>query len=232
MTRDKKAVVSAMVAKNDSYIATKEVRIYTPLRFKDKNLITFGDATYILGIFAYVVDGNKYAISLSPSMVSVEPDFVNEVYIDQTVYLELIFEKGSRVIVDRNLINDDKLLYHIYNEVLSQGNIPKFFNYDSLSYLFNFDKYFTGTKVANSILIIHLLLSLVARDPNDLNNYFRTVYKKELADSAVFIPIRSVTHGATNTTARLMNGYFTDKTISALNNPSTREEDIEHILRL
>ena len=52
-----------------------------------------------------------------------------------------------------------------------------------------------------------------------------------LSRPPALIPFRSVTYGATNTTAKLMGAYFDEGLTSALVNPSQRTEKIEELLR-
>jgi hypothetical protein len=46
----------------------------------------------------------------------------------------------------------------------------------------------------------------------------------------VYIPLRSVTYTATNTTNKLAGSYFQEGLVSALVSPSERKERIESIL--
>lgn len=77
-----------------------------------------------------------------------------------------------------------------------------------------------------------MLLSVIARNPDDLNQFFRQVTTGKDLERVKFIQLRSSTHGANNTTARLLGSHFSDNLTSALVNPSDREENIERILRM
>ena len=64
--------------------------------------------------------------------------------------------------------------------------------------------------------------------------YYRSVINNRSdlkKNPPVFIPLRSVVYGATNTTNKLAGSYFNEGVISALVSPSTRIEPIEELLR-
>lgn len=224
-------VRAALKKQGNQLIAKERMRIVIPTRYRSKQLARFGSETQTLGIFMYVLDDNSYALSMAPAIMTILPDDTKDSLLDGQESTEFIFEKGSVVVANVEVIRDAKLLYYIYNEVISTGNVPAFFDYLSLGRLFDFAMHFTGTNPASSVSIMHLLISLVARDPKDLNLYFRQSTTGTDFKDATYISIRSTTHGANNTIAKIMGGYFSDKVTSALVNPATEEEPIEHILR-
>lgn len=231
LKRDAPAVHAAMKEVGDKVIALKEIKLYVPTRFRDKGLIMISSDVFVLGCHLLVVDDTKFAITNIPGMMRVAPDDINDVSIDGVSHLELVFLPGSVIYVNKQIVKNDKLLYHIYNEMLSRGNIPVYLDYLDRGRLFDYAQEFGGAKLANSISILHLLISLVSRDPNDLNKFFRQVTDGKDMQNLATLPIRSVTHGSSNAVGRIMSGHFSDKTTAALVNQSHEEENIEHILR-
>ncbi|MAP22093.1 MAG: hypothetical protein CL582_14275 [Alteromonadaceae bacterium] len=217
--------------KDGSVITTKGCKIYIPTRFRDKSLATIGKETYILGLFMIAVEDKYYAVNNVNAMMRIEPSSINTVSIENKDYFEFVFEQNDTVFPSTDLVKDDTLLYYIFDEVVSKGNIPAYMNYLDLGHLFDTAQQFAGVKLVSTPTVMHMLLSKLARDPGDLNTYFRQVSNGDDLDNARFLQLRSNTHGATNTTARLMGSYFSDNITSALVNPAEREENIERILR-
>ncbi len=214
-----------------SVVTSKGCKIYIPARFRDKHLAELGNETYILGIFMMTVEDRFYAVNIVNAMMRIEPTSVNNVVLEGKDYIEFIFEAGDVVFPTTDLVQTNKLVYYIFDEIVAKGNVPVYIGYDDLCNLFETSEVFAGVRLASTPTIMHMLLSKIARDPNDLNTYFRQVTNGLDQDTVRYISLRSSTHGATNTTARLLGSYFSDNITSALVNPSEREENVERILR-
>lgn len=215
-----------------SVVAKKEVKLYIPTRFRDKNLCTIANETYVLGIFMLVVDDRYYAINNINAMMRIEPSSVNTVVLNDKDHFEFVFDAGDVVFASTDLVKEDKLLYYIFDEIVAKGNVPVYLDYLDLGRLFDTAPKHAGVTLASTPTILHMLLSVVARDPDNLNQYFRQVTDGQDFDRVRFVQLRSATHGANNTTARLLGSHFSDNLTSALVNPSDREENIERILRM
>ena len=209
-------------------------KIYIPEKYQDHRLVTIGVETYILGICAFVVDDLYYGVSKAPTMLRIEPDSIATVKVDDVSYFEFTFDKNSAVIANTNVVQDDKLLYAIYNEFIAKGSIPWYITYRDLGELFSLSKEYTGVRLGANHVIHELIAATITRDPNNLNKQFRHVLesKKDLDTlEPRIIKLNSVSHGATNTTAKLIGAYWDEGVTSALVNPSERIEPIEDILR-
>lgn len=217
---------------NDTVITEKGCRIYIPEKYQDSRLVTVGVETYILGLFGIVV-GNQYGVSMAPTQMRIEPDVVQTVKIDDVEYLEFTFEPKSVVIANVNVVQDNQLLYSIYNEFISKGNVPWYFNYKDLGDLFELSKYYTGTKLGANHVIPEIIVATISRNPENLKQHYRHTLKtpKDLKTDPKVVKLNSVTYGATNTTTKLIGAYYGDGINSALVHPSTKEEPIEEVLR-
>lgn len=216
---------------NGSIMTAKGCSIYIPSRYREKQFATFNRDIYILGIFAIRV-GKYYSVNNVIAKMKVLPDLVNEVTIDDDEYTELVFDPGSIVIASTALVKDDKLPYYVYDEFVSKGNVPKFFGYDDLINLFKSTKKHCGVSFASSPTILHMVLTMIARDSKDLNKFFRTIATDTNQDDVAYVSLSSTTHGANNTTARLIGAHFTDNITTALTTTSLVEENYEHNVRL
>jgi hypothetical protein len=215
-----------------SVITTKGCTLVCPARFRDKKLVSIDSDVYVLGIFMIVVEGRYYAVSSTNAMMRIDPSTMNDIYIDGVPHLEFVFEPGSIVIANTNLIVDGNILFYIFEELISRGNVPVFFGYDDLINLFETSIKHAGVRLSSTPTILHMLLSMVARNPDDLNQFYRQIVDGTNTDKVKYIALHSTTHGANNTTARLLGAHFSDNLTSALVNPSDREENIETILRM
>lgn len=230
--RDGKRVQSHLKEMADgSVVTTRGCKIYIPSRFRDKHLAEIGNETYILGVFMMTVEDGFYAVNNVNAMIPIEPTSVNNVIIENKDYLEFIFEAGDTVFPTTDVVQTNKLVYYIFDEIVAKGNVPVYMDYNDLCNLFKTSQQFAGVRLASTPTIMHMLLSKIARDPKDPSIYFRQVTNGRDSGKVRYISLRSTTHGATNTTARLLGSYFSDNVTSALVNPSERNENVESILR-
>lgn len=233
--RDASKVKAALVRQPDgSVLTTRPVKIYVPERYVEKNLAEIGSETFIVGIYAMVVDDAYYAVSKINAMMRIKPTTISTVKFDGTSYLEFYFEPGSVVIATTSLIKSDILVYHIFNYFISNGSVPWFLEYEDVATLFDSADYHAGFGLARSHSILEMFAAAIARDPQQRTKYYRHAVgdgtDKPKAPVA-YIALRNISLGATNTTARLQGSYWSDGLTSALANPSTKRERVEQLLR-
>ena len=215
-------------------IAKKEVKIYCPYRYIEKSFITKGEVLYILGIYGITCEDKYYAVSLIPAMVPIAPSITNRAKIEGDDYFEFVFREGDTVFKDTSLLRSDTLIYPIYEEFLGKGYIPWFIKYDELGKIFDNAKEFANSSAGKNHQVTQLIASILARDPKDRTKYYRTsVTTKEdvLNIDPVFVPLKSVEYSATSTLTKLAGSYFQKGVVSALINPSSREETLDTLLR-
>ncbi|QVD49080.1 hypothetical protein LUCX_10 [Xanthomonas phage vB_XciM_LucasX] len=233
--RDASKVNAALVKQLDgSVLTTRPIKIYVPERYTEKGLAEIGSETFIVGIYAIVVDDKYYAVSKINATMRIKPTTISTVKFDGTSYLEFYFEPGSVVIATTSLIKSDTLVYHIFNYFISNGAVPWFLEYEDVATLFESAERHAGVRLTKSHSILEMFAAAITRDPQQRTKY----YRHTLEDTNVkpdkpvtFIALRNISLGATNTTARLQGSYWSDGMTSALANPSTRTERIEQLLR-
>jgi hypothetical protein len=215
-------------------VAIKPVKIYVPVRFAERGLAEIGVDTYICGIYAIVTEDNYYAVSLVNAMIRIEPSSMIKVKFKGVEYFEFSFDVGSTIISTTYLVKNDVLVYRIYDEIIAKGRVPWYLSYEDMGKLFDSAKYHAGANIGQESVVTELIISLIARQATNKVNYFRTTVKN-LTDLAtlkpVYIPLKSVTYGATNTTNKLAGSYHSVGVTSALVSPSERVERIELLLR-
>jgi hypothetical protein len=234
-TRDASKVLAVLKELPDgSVVCKKPVKIYIPERYKQKRLMSEGQDTYILAIYAIVVDNKYYGVSMADAMIRVGQASIQTVKFGDDSYLEFSYDEGDIVLRGTELIQDSTLVYSIFDEFVSKAHVPWYMNYEDLAKVFDTAEYHAGMRLGNSRAILELITSMIARDSANKMSYYRHVfkdYKTMLTNPPVVIPLRSVALGATNTTAKLIGAYSDEGFTSALNNPSERVEPIEEVLR-
>lgn len=234
LVRDANQVRSALQELSDGrLVALKEVKMYVPYRFVEHDLAYIGIDNYTVGIYALTVDDHYYCVSSVCAMVNIDPSNINVVKINDDDYYEFVFNPGATVLKSTSLVKADILVYKIYDEIFSKAAIPWYLSYDDLGKLFDTARYHAGANIGANQEITELIVSIIARNPKDRTKYYRTVINT-LADLKTnppcYIPLRSVTYAATNTTNKLAGSYMQLGIVSALVSPSTRVERLESLL--
>lgn len=235
LIRDPAKVHAALQEMEDGrVIAVQPVKIYSPVRYAERNLSYIGANIYILGIFGITVDDKYLGVSLLNTMVPIEPTVTNRVKIDEDDYYEFVFIAGATVFKTVHLVRTDTLVYRIYDEFIAKGYVPWYLGYEEIGHIFDTAKQFADANIGQNPEITQLIASIIARDPKDRTKYYRTAIQsyEDLAKvKPAFVPLKSVQYSATNTTTKLGGAYFQQGVVSALISPSTRTERIESILR-
>ena len=234
-TRDPERLKKALKVMSDkSVVALEPLKIYVPARFQERNLASLSSEIYVLGVLAIVTANKRYGITLTDAMMQLDPVGTQTVLMGGDEYIEFSFDKGSRVFVTVDLVKNKMLLYNIFDEFLSKGNVPWYLEYEDLPHLFDTAEYHAGTKVGGNHAIYEIICAMVGRVHNDRRLYFRHFakqHKDQLEHAPDFVPFRSVIYNATNTTAKLLGSYPGDGLTSALVNPAQKVEAIEELLR-
>ena len=235
LIRDPSKVLASLKELPDNrLVTTKGCKIYIPVRYAERGLAQIGIETYIVGIYAITVDDTYYGVSIVNAMTRIEPTSTIKIMVDDEEYYEFSFDPGSTVMSSTLLVKRDTLTYNIYDEIISKGRVPWYMNYIDLSKLFETAKYHAGANIGQNQEVVELIVSMIARNPDNRHEYYRHSIKSlddvTLKPPAV-IPLKSVIYGATNTTNKLAGSYFHEGLVSGLNTPSDRVERIEDLLR-
>ena len=233
--REPSKVLAALAEQPDgSVVTSRGCKIYIPGRFVEKQLASIAAETYIVGIYAIVVDDKYYGVSTANAMMRITPSTISTVKFNDDSYLEFSFEPGSVVIADTMLIKADTLVYKIFDEIIAKGHVPWYIGYEDLATLFDSADYHAGVRLGNSHAVLEMFAAAIARDPEQRAKYYRHSIQAQddpVVRPPIVIPLRSVTYGATNTTAKLLGSYWADGLTSALVNPAEKTERIEALLR-
>lgn len=234
LRRNPEAVKSSLREVENRLFVTQPTKIYSPVRFSERNLASVGSEIYIVGIYAIVINDRDWAVSIIDAMVKIEPTSYRIVQIEGDDYFEFYFEPGSVMCPNMDLVKTDTLTYRIYDEIISKGKIPWYLGYLELAGIFDSAKYHAGTNIGSDREVTELIVSLIARNQEDRTKYYRQTVQSidDLQRSPpTFIPMRSVIYAATNTLNKIAGSYMETGVVSALVSPSDRVEHIESILR-
>lgn len=233
-TRSKARVDSALKKVGTKLVALEPVRIHIPERFTERGLAEIEDVSYILGFMAIITEDNYYASSTLTAMIRTEPDRIGKVVVDDVAYIELFYEKGSAVIASTDVVVNDNLPHRIYTEMLGKGRIPWYYGYEDIPKMFVDTKKYNGVTIGADFAVWEYISAALCRDPDDPSKYFRqraNAKKDTETVTPLYIPLRNVSVGATNVTAKLGGSYTNDGITAALVSPSDRPEKIETLLR-
>jgi hypothetical protein len=189
---------------------TQEIRIQCPEYFRGKKLYrvdTKGDGVLVIGSYA-IIHKDTYAITQAPVMTHLLPDDIQEVSIDDTDYIEMIFHKGTTWLKNKTIIQDKLMVIEILTQYLSHGRIPWYVDYEGCAELFYEAKHLGGLDISQRPELIEMLAALTCRDPNDAQRLFR---EQQLAkgDRKLFtaVPVSNVHFGSFTTESRLIGSY-------------------------
>ena len=233
LRRDKDYIAQNLVStKKGDVITKKPCQIQVPERYLDRHLATIGADTYVMGIFAIIMD-DVYCVHVANAMVRITPGTTRTIDIDGTKYLSFEFLEGDQVIASTDLIQRGTNTYYIYDEFVAKGRVPWFIGYHDLGLIFESAGHYAGVNLGNRA-VLELIISTICRNPDDLTQLYRHFAKSpDTMDKKppITIPFRSVPYNTTDTTSRLIGAYFTDSVTAALVNPSDNVERIETLLR-
>lgn len=235
LSRDSNKVHDALYeSESGQLIAKKLCRIYLPARYAQRKLATISNQIRVMSIFAMVAEDKYYTVYIVNAISQLTPTSIAVIKIKGDEYYEFTFEPGAVIMPNMNLVKTDILAYYVYDEIIAKGNVPVFFDYSDLGKLFATSIKHAGISLGPNNVAIELIAASISRQKDDRTKYYRhqiTDIKQERLNPPVFIPFRSIIYGPTNTTAKLMGAYFDEGLLSSLNNPSSKTEGVEQLLR-
>lgn len=234
-SRNAQVVLANLQELPDNSVVTKKgCKIYIPSRYTERELAEVGIETRTVGLYAMTVEDKYYSVCSVNAIMELAPSSTNKIRIGGDEFYEFVFDPGAVVIKNTMLVKDDSVLFKLYNELFSKGNIPWFLNQEDLSNVFATASYHAGANIGQTPEVIDVLVSLIARDPKDRTINYRTVVKSRedmKTNPPTYIALKSVIYASTNTTNKIAGSYFSTGVLGSLVYPAERTEKIEEILR-
>ncbi len=232
LKRDPDYVKSQLVKSQDGLYVKKDTIIQIPYRYTIKGMAILGEKNYSVGIFPIIID-DKYTVMSVMSMIMLSSASISEVVIQDTNYYSFFYEKGSRLFDSLDVVRDDSITYNIFDEFISNGNIPWFMSYLDLAKIYDTSDKYAASAMPNYLQPFQIIVSLLARSPNDLMKLYRYIIneEKDLNIHPEFAQLKSVMFMSKSTVNKIAGSYFDEGVMSALAYPSQKVEHIEKLLR-
>lgn len=234
LKRDASRIKASLKALGDgSIVTTKPLQIHIPARYFEKNLASTGNETYIVGHFTYVDPDGFYAVNRTNSMHRIAPITQFKYTHNNVDYIVYEFPKGSTVIENVELVVDTDLPYDVFVFFIDQAIIPWYMSYDDLGRLFENSPRYANFRVGANVSVFESMVATIARNPKDLNQYFRQTLKtqSDLDGEVDYVPFKSVIFGPRSAMAKVLGNYIDQAIPSALVNETEQVDNIERYLR-
>lgn len=232
--RDAEKIKSILKEAGKKVVTTSGCKIIFPVRYEMVSLAKIGSTvSYVYAFFAInTLDDTYYAVHNVCTMVPTKPDEVKTFEVDGVPYYEFTYYPGSTVIEDIDVFVDNKIVGKIFNDFISGGKLPYYCYYKDLLRIFDTAKTFADANLG-AAEALGISTSIVARNPDNPNQYFREISDKVDLDKVkpLYVPSSSVSLSATSTLTKLTGSYFNEGIVSALNNPTETTELLEYVLR-
>lgn len=229
--RDPSRLDAAMKTAGDRKIASESIRMVFPSRWLERDLAVIENVITVLGYVALVVEDGTYAVTMVPAFYRTKPDRITKDTVDGEAYTVFWYDKGSEVIASTDVVMIDNLVHQIYTDLLGQGRIPFYYDYDDVPRFFDEIPYYNGVDGSGDPVIWSFMAATVARDPNDLQKSYRQRKLGADADAPpVYVGLKRVSFHANSLLSKQGGSYYDAGTTSALANPSSRLDRLESML--
>lgn len=225
--------VETVDGEGNSLIATRGgCKIYFPKHYTEGKLGSIDTNFNVIAIFCVVVDDKYYSVSDAIAEMTLSPDEVNVVKVDDAEYYELVFEDGSVITINSMLVVDNQKVYQVFDEFLAKGKTPWYISYTMLLQIFKTARIHAGVNLGVDAAVLSMMTASRGRQQSDKSKYYRNqlATQRDLDEiRPAMLPLTSVA-SATNTTSKIMGSYLTAGIVSSLVSPSTQTENIEQLL--
>lgn len=232
LKRDPDYIKKYLSVSKDQIYTKKDMIIHIPQRYAQKSLAILGEQNYCIGIFPIIID-NRYSVMTLMSLLHLAPANIDEIVIDDVNYYTFFYESGSEFIQETQVVRDDGITFNVFDEFISQGNIPWFINYLDLANIYDTADVYADSKMPRYKYPYEILISLIARSPEDRMKLYRYILNKysDLDTYPDFTQLKSVMYMSKSTLNKLAGAYMDEGVVSALVYPNDRVERIEKLLR-
>lgn len=232
LTRDADYIKKNLILAKDIVVTKKDMTIHVPLRYPQKSLAILGEQNYCVGIFPIIMD-NKYSVMSLMSLLHLGQASIDQVTIEDVEYYTFFFEAGSTFIQETEVVRDDAITFNVFDEFISQGNIPWFIEYIDLANIYDTANIYADSKMPNYKYPYEILISLMSRSPKDRMKLYRYTLNtySDLNQYPDFTQLKSVMYMSKGTLNKLAGSYMDEGVVSALVYPNDRVERIEKLLR-
>jgi hypothetical protein len=225
-TRDKDFIRKNLYIK-DGKIYTKEKTIIEfPKWYEDKELLDIKEVTYLYGIFAIII-GDKYSVSVIPTLVNTTPIVVKEVEREGITYVQFIYGKDDCLIDNTNVIKKDLLSYNLFENFFIYAKIPWFIEYEDLIRITDNIFKYSKSNLGNNFIATELVTSFIARNSKNKSMFFRQEPKGDVE----YVDLTNPYYSSISTLAKISGNYFTESLTSAIVQKEKEPTKLENLVR-
>jgi hypothetical protein len=234
LKRDKEALNKCVKIKDNVMYTLKKVYVMFPEKFIDKNMTKLGNTSLVTGVMAIIDENNNYATSIIAGRITMYPNEIHSMLVDNIPYIVLEIEKDNVFIPNMNIIKEASVVFDMYDLFILKGKIPWYLTYEDIPKIFkNLNKY-TGSKAGDNILTYEILTAIISRDKNDIHKEYRSTLKSmnDLnTKQPTYVGLENIWYSYNTTVSKVVGNYMKLGIVSAINNKETKVDAIENILR-
>lgn len=227
LTRDPKAISKLITIANGKITCSEKSIIEFPKWYLDKELADEREVMSFYGIFAIIV-GDKYSVSVIPTMCTSNPISTQEVERNGEIYLQLLFGKGDVIISNSTVVNSPLKAYNFIESYFLRANVPWYIDYETLSKCMDNLVKYGGSAVGESNIANELVTSFVARPKENKDIFYRQVGGK---GPVTFVDLMNVYYSARSTVTKIAGSYFERGITSALVQKETEGTKLEQHMK-
>lgn len=214
---------------DNTLTAKKDIRILFPESWVGRDLAWVEGIITVLSKFMILCDG-QYTVMNDCSYIPLTPDSIGLTTVDGVSHYEFIFNAGSVVCPNDNVLIDEDILYLIFTEFVEKGRVPPYFSSTHLSTMYINSKVATGRVLSADNSINEMVAGSITRQKGSELTQLRFVKKSERS-KPVYVAFRSPIYMAQTTMTKLSTAYFQDGVTSALLTETVKIEPMERIAR-
>lgn len=226
MKRDKAFIESRIYIKDDKIYTKEKTIIEFPKWYENKELIDIQDTTYLYGIFAIII-GDKYSVSVIPTLINTTPIIVTEVERENGTYIQFIYGKDDVLIDNINVVKKDLLSYNLFENFFIYAKVPWFIEYDDLIKIMDNLLIYANSNLGDNFIASELVTSFIARTRKDKSVFLR----QDPTATPEFVDLTNVYFSALSTLNRIAGNYFVEGLTSALVQKEKEPTQLENLVR-
>lgn len=232
LKRNKDKVVSKLVKTKSDIITKADCAIVFPSRYLKRGLAVIESDVKVFGVYALVMEDGSYSVSNIPTFVRTRPWNISEEIYDDVEYTILHFEANSTLITNTQVVKSDGFAYDYFDEFIIKAKIPFFMTYEDMVRTSLMMRKYAGSGIGDNSATVELIVSLIAREPNDFKLEFRRALNKGAKVShPAWVPLESVYYTFDNTLNRVLGSYSDQGITASLVDKTEEAGRIEKILR-
>lgn len=221
--------------KDGIHYANESISIVFPTVYINKELCIMQGNARLLCIFAIMNYARKeYGIALAPCMLDFNALKINDVLIQDKEYTEIKYHKDDVVLPNGKTVISDDFIFTVFELFFISGKIPWFLGYEDVAGLLEGCRKFAGSGVGDNPIAPHILCSLVARSPSNIDNYYReSINKREdlvKVGTPTYVGLSNPFLSFESTTSKLIGAYLGDGMKAAVINKSDNMQELDKAL--